>query len=204
MNNLQKLYLKNLSKAIIFKQFGMIRDLRTTVLMADDSRVLSSGSVNFRNFRSDWVTSLRVSQSEYTVGTAFDTVRLSLARWWMTLLARQERGLRCLVNGGKPPHRAATRRRVMHPMIVINGSNIVAARLSVGQRRQVPLRQRGELSARLCHTAAPALDLSRVRPARCCVASPRSDKTRSIRSHGTYLMDITARKLRISFHQSGT
>lgn len=80
MNNLQKLYLKNLSKAIIFKQFGMIRDLRTTVLMADDSRVLSSGSVNFRNFRSDWVTSLRVSQSEYTVGTAFDTVRLSLAR----------------------------------------------------------------------------------------------------------------------------
>ena len=114
----------------------------------------------------------------------------------MTLHARQERGL--LVDGGKPPHRAATRRRVMHPMIVINGSNIVAARLSVGLRvgRQVPLRQRGELSARtLSHAAEPALDLSRVHSVP-VAASHHLAVAKLVRSHGTYLMDITARNPR--------
>ena len=197
MKNLQKLYLKNLSEAIC-RQSGLARSLKI-VLMADDSQVLASGSVNFRNFRSDWLTSLRVRNRNMQLE-------------WLLIpygCRRRDDGWHC--SRGKNEGSSSTagnyrivRRRdgdVMHPMIVINGSNIVTARLSVGQRRQVPLRQRGELSARLCHAAAPALDLSRVRSARCCVTSPRSGKTRPIRSHGTYLMDITERNSRISFHQ---
>lgn len=97
---------------------------------------------------------------------------------------------------GKPPRRATTRRRAMHPTIVINGSNIVAARLFASRRRQVPLRQRDELSARLCHAAGfrpvPRLSGRLLRR----LASPRGGKTCPIRSHGTYISRILQRETR--------
>ncbi|CAL1673472.1 unnamed protein product [Lasius platythorax] len=72
--------------------------------------------------------------------------------------------------GEKPPRRATTRRRAMHPTIVINGGKIVAAsHLTAGRRRQVPLRQRDELSPRLRRT----VDFRSVPryPVRCCIVS---------------------------------
>lgn len=108
---------------------------------------------------------------------------------------------------GKPPRRATTRRRAMHPTIVINGSNIVAARLSASRRRQVPLRQRGELSVRLCHAggfrAVPRLSGCCVASRRLAAAKPvRSDLTGLI-SHGYYsakLADILPPAVRMVLH----
>lgn len=88
--------------------------------------------------------------------------------------------------GEKPPRRATTRRRAMHSTIVINGGNIVAAsHLTAGRRRQVPLRQRGELNPRLRRTLS-TFDLSRViRPvaASCCAC-----KTCPIWSHTGFIL----------------
>lgn len=82
---------------------------------------------------------------------------------------RRGRGHRAR-QGEKPPRRATTRRRAMHPTIVINGGKIVAAsHLTAGRRRQVPLRQRDELSPRLRRT----VDFRSVPryPVRCCIVS---------------------------------
>lgn len=119
--------------------------------MTDDSRVLSSGPADLETLgRTGWLLLV------YAVG-----IRSQGGFWYRAAVAgammddvtraARTRAPAASSTAGKPP-RWATRRRAMHPTIVINGSNIVAARLT-SRRRQVPLRQRGELSARLCHAA---------------------------------------------------
>lgn len=121
----------------------------------------------------------------------------------MTLCARgKSEGSGWLVNdAGKPPRRATTRRRAMHPTIVINGSNIVAARLSAsettGAIEATGRIKRATLSCRRLSTC-PAF----VRPVAASprVASRRQNLSDPI-SRDLYLTDITARNSRISFHR---
>lgn len=98
-------------------------NLRTAVLMAGgDSRILSSGFADYETNR-DRLT-LRSSR------TQSKTERLLILRgcrrcddgWhWYARQEREGREGHRLVNGEKLPRRATTRRRAMHPTIVING-----------------------------------------------------------------------------------
>lgn len=67
-------------------------------------------------------------------------------------------------------HVGRRRDAAMHSTIMINGSNIAAAsHLTASQRRQVPLRQRGELNPRL-HRSVDFRFIP-CYPVRCCIVS---------------------------------
>lgn len=178
----------------------MARGLRTAVLMAKDSRVLSSGPADLETLdRTGWLLFV------YAVGIRSQGgfwYRAAVAGAMMDDVARAAR-----TRAPPPRQRRETTVVGQDGARCIRWSWLMAATLwlrslSAGRRRQVPLRQRGELSARFCHAAGfrPVPHLSGPLPHR--VASPRGGKTRPIRSQDLYLTDITAQNSRISFHQS--
>lgn len=155
----------------------------------NDSRVLSSGPEN--SMLADSLLFVYATKN----GTAFDIARLSPARWWMTgRSTRQERRgpttRRHRLVKARNHHVGRRRDAAMHSTIMINSSNIAAAsHLTAGQRRQVPLRQRGELNPRLSPPYTVDFRFIPCYPVRCCIVSRLWNPSNSI-SWGIYLMNI--------------
>lgn len=155
--------------------------------LADDSRFLSSESEILGRVTSPRVRSRNTQPGRLLIPHG---CRRRDDGWHCT--RGKNEGCGCLVNGEKPQRRA-TRRRAMHPTIVINGSNIVAARPlqqseTTGAIEATGRIKRATLSCRRLSTC-PAF----VRPV---AASPRGGKTRPTRSHGTDISRILHRETR--------